>query len=119
VSLNGAAIHLQVKPGHDAEILAAVIRLILVEELFDAEFVGAHVAGLEELRLRVEPFDLITVGQRAGTSPESLDELARTYASADRAYIMAGSGPSTSGPGTLVEYVVSISRPLRTMAARR
>ena len=43
-------IHLQIKPGQDAALLAGMVRFILQEELHDQEFCDRYVSGLEELR---------------------------------------------------------------------
>src|SRR5262249_18273865 len=56
-----ATIHLQPRPGHDAEILAAMIRVIIDAGLVDDAFVARHVRGLDELRRVVEPFTVDAV----------------------------------------------------------
>jgi anaerobic selenocysteine-containing dehydrogenase len=100
-----ATIHLQVRPGHDAPVLAAMLRVIVTEELFDAAFVDAHVEGFAELRAGLEPFDADTVARAAGIQADDLVAAARLYGSARRAYAVSGTGPNFSGPGTLNEYL--------------
>src|SRR4029453_1096968 len=41
-----ATLHLQPRPGHDAAIIAALLRVILREELHDAAFCAENVSGL-------------------------------------------------------------------------
>ena len=95
----------QPRPGHDAEILAAIARVIIDEQLFDAEFAAANTSGLEQFRESLEPFAPEVVAQSAGVDPEALIDAARLYASARRGYVLCGTGPGMSGSSTLIEYL--------------
>jgi anaerobic selenocysteine-containing dehydrogenase len=110
-----ASLHLQAAPGHDVALVAALINVILTEELHDRDFTAAHVAHLEELREAVREFTPERVGRRADVSPQDLVRAARMYAGAPRGYAMAGTGPNMSGSGTLLEYLVLV---LETLCGR-
>ncbi|WP_368680086.1 molybdopterin-dependent oxidoreductase (plasmid) [Rhodococcus opacus] len=98
--------YLQAAPGHDIAILAAMIRIVIDEGLFDRDFVARHVRGLPELTAAVHRFDPDEVARRAGISGADLAAAARCYGTAKRGYTMAGTGPNMAGEGTLVEYLV-------------
>ena len=51
-----ADIHLQVRPGEDATLLAGMLRLILDEDLHDRDFCDSHVSGLAELYHAIAEF---------------------------------------------------------------
>ncbi|MCK9987066.1 MAG: hypothetical protein AzoDbin1_03538 [Azoarcus sp.] len=87
-----ADIHLQVKPGEDATLLAALIKLILDRKLHDQDYVARFGSGLDELHRAVAPFDLDYAARRTGVPAELIEEAAVTFAS-------AGSGAATSGTG--------------------
>jgi anaerobic selenocysteine-containing dehydrogenase len=87
-----ADVHLQVKPGEDATLLAGLIKVILDEGIQDHEYVGGNCSGLDELHRAVEPFDLAYVGRRAGVPGELVQEAARTFASAERGGAQSGTG---------------------------
>ena len=101
-----AHIHLQPVPGEDVTILAGMIRVILDERRHDVDFVGAHVAGLDDLRRMVDPFTPVVVAARAKIDPALFVGAARTFGQARRGYAVAGTGPNMSLPGTLVEYLI-------------
>jgi anaerobic selenocysteine-containing dehydrogenase len=101
-----ATLHLQPRPGWDAAIVAALVRVILREQLHDAEFCAENVSGLAALRAAVEPFTPEWVGQRADLTPEQIVEAARVFARAGRGVATAGTGPNMSGHGTLLEYLL-------------
>ena len=101
-----AHIHLQARAGHDVPILAAMLKIILDEQLYDAEFVTRHTQGLDTLRAVLAPIVIDQVANRADVSTEDLVLAARTLAATRRGYIMAGTGPNMSGAGTLIEYLV-------------
>ena len=101
-----AFVHLQPKPGEDGAILAGMIRVILKEQLFDADFVGANVQGVEALAQAVEPYTPDYVAARAQIPAEDLVLAARTYAQAKRGGATAGTGPNMAPHGNLTEYLL-------------
>jgi anaerobic selenocysteine-containing dehydrogenase len=103
-----ASLHLQPRPGHDVEILACLIHVLLAEDLIDHEFVAENAEGLEDLRRAVARCTPEAVAGWADVAPESLVELARRFARAGRGYIACGVGPGFSNSSTLVEYLVLV-----------
>ncbi len=106
---------LQIAPGHDVSVLAAMIKVIVGERLFDRPFVADHVAGLDALSRALEPVDVDAVARAAGVQATALAEAARCYARARRGYAMAGTGLHMTGQGTLAEYLVQV---LETLCGR-
>ena len=101
-----ATLHLEPRPGWDAAIVAALLRVILREELHDAAFCAENVSGLAALRAALEPFTPEWVGERADLPPAQIVAAARTFARAGRGVATAGTGPNMSGHGTLLEYLI-------------
>lgn len=87
-----ADIHLQVKPGEDATLLAAMIKVILDRGLHDKEYVAAFGKGLEELHQAVEDFDLDYASQRTGVPVKLIEEAAVMFASAKTGAAASGTG---------------------------
>lgn len=87
-----ADLHLQVRPGEDASLLAGMIRHIIGMNLVDESYLAAHAAGLEELTRAVAPFDLDYVARRTGVDAGDIDRAATLFATAP-------SGGATSGTG--------------------
>jgi anaerobic selenocysteine-containing dehydrogenase len=104
-SAQHANIHLQIRPGEDPTLLAGLIRVIIEESLYDADFVAEDTQGLETLRETVEPFIPAYVEQRAGVPAGKLIAAARMFASGKRGCVTAGSGPNMSPRGNLSEYL--------------
>ena len=63
-----AFLHIAPQPGQDAGILAGILRVILSEGLYDAEFVAANAIGIEALKAAVDPFTPDHVADVAGIS---------------------------------------------------
>lgn len=101
-----AALHLQPRPGHDIEILAAMLRVILEEGLGDRDFMAQEVSGVAALRSAVAAFEPSTVGSRAGLDQDDIVRAARLFASGTRGYAVAGTGASMSQSSTLFEYLL-------------
>ncbi|HEU4427528.1 MAG TPA: molybdopterin-dependent oxidoreductase, partial [Myxococcota bacterium] len=101
-----ATVHLQPKPGEDPAILAGLLRVILGERLYDAEFVRENVSGIEALRAAVEPFTPEVVARRADVPAGELIRAARIFASAKRGCANAGTGPNMAGHGNVTEYLL-------------
>lgn len=87
-----ADIHLQVKPGEDATLLAALIKVILDRGLHDKDYVARFGSGLDDLHAAVADFDLDYASQRTGVPAKLIEEAAVAFAT-------AGSGAATSGTG--------------------
>ncbi|MAG34048.1 MAG: molybdopterin dinucleotide-binding protein [Deltaproteobacteria bacterium] len=100
-----AHIHLQCRPGEDVSLVAAMLNVILREELHDVGFVEEEVSGLADLRAAVAPFEPEDVAKRADVSAADLVEAARLFAGG-RGVATAGTGPNFNGLGTLFEYLV-------------
>src|SRR5206468_226563 len=66
------------------------------------------VRGVEDLRRVVAAFTPEEVGRRADIDAAHLVLAGRTFADARRGYAVAGTGPSMSGCGSLVEYLVLV-----------
>ena len=100
--------HLQVRPGEDIAIAAGMLRLMIDERLYDAEFVDAETHGLRELRRAVDKYTPAEVGHRAGIAPDEFVAATRQFASATSAIAIAGTGPNMAcANGTLFEYLVA------------
>ena len=110
-----ADIYLPVKPGEDPALLAGMLNVIFAEELYDRNFVSAHVDGVEQLREAVEPFTPDVAAERAGVDKDQLVAAARMFAKASKGCAVTGTGPEMAGNGTLTEYLVTC---LNTLCAR-
>lgn len=87
-----ADVHLQVRPGEDATLLAGMIRTVIAEGLHDHDYVANHARGLDALASAVAPFNDDVVARRTGVDPAAVRDAARRFAT-------AGSGGALSGTG--------------------
>ncbi len=101
-----ADLHLPVKPGHDAALLAALIRVILEEGLHDEAFCEANVEGLAALREAVAPFAPEVVAGQAGIETELLVHAARLFAAGPRGVASSGTGPDMAPHPHLTEQLL-------------
>lgn len=105
-SARKADIHLQCLPGFDAEIIAAMIRTIIHERLYDTTFVTDEAEGFDELAQHVESFTPSVVAEQAGIDADDLIAAARLFASAKSGNATGGTGSNMSPNGTLLEYLL-------------
>jgi anaerobic selenocysteine-containing dehydrogenase len=103
---NFADIHLRPLPGQDAVILAGMIREVLKNGWEDKEFCDRYVQGLEEIRVRVEPFTPEVVATRAQVDQDQFLELIRIFASIKRGKASSGTGSNMGPHSNLVEHLV-------------
>jgi len=87
-----ADVHLPVKPGEDATLLAGLIKVILDEGIGDREYVDANVSGVDALHKAVRDFDLDYVERRTGVPAERVALAARTFATAATGGAASGTG---------------------------
>jgi anaerobic selenocysteine-containing dehydrogenase len=100
-----ADLHLQVRPGTDAFLMAAMLGVIVQEGLEDGEFLAAHTVGHEQI---VDTFMRVPVGEyagRAGISLETVYRVARGFAGADSACSRHDLGVEHSLHSTLNTYL--------------
>jgi anaerobic selenocysteine-containing dehydrogenase len=104
-----ADIHLQVIPGQDAVLLAAIIREILANGWEDQAFCRDYVVQLEELRAAVEPATLALAEKQAGVPRALIAAAAKMFASdSKRGTATTGTGPSLSPHSNLSEHLVEV-----------
>jgi anaerobic selenocysteine-containing dehydrogenase len=101
-----ADIHLQVRPGEDATLLAGMLRLILDEELHDREFCERHVTGLAELHRAIADFTPEYVARRSDVPVADLIAAARLFAHGPRGVATTGTGAEMATRGSLTEHLV-------------
>ncbi len=101
-----ADLHLPVRPGEDAALLAGMLRVILEEGLYDAAFVETWATGREELARAVAGFSDEMVEQRTGLSFELIADAARRFARGRRGLASSGTGPSMAPYPNLSEYLI-------------
>jgi formate dehydrogenase major subunit len=87
-------------PGSDVALLNAMLNVIVAERLFDPDYVAAHTEGFEALAGHVLPMTPEAMSPLCGVAPEEIRDIARTYATAERAMIFWGMGISQHVHGT-------------------
>lgn len=114
-SATHAFLHIAPQPGQDASILAGILRVILSERLYDADFVAANAIGIAALKAAVEPFTPEHVASVAGISADDVVLAARTFAAAESGCVVTATGAHFPLHGTLCEYLALC---LNTVCAR-
>jgi anaerobic selenocysteine-containing dehydrogenase len=75
-----ADIHLQLRPGTDALLLKAVIKILLAEGLWARDYVTAHVNGFEEIREWFDDVDVEENCRLCELDPEAVRKFTRLLA---------------------------------------
>ena len=91
---------LQFKPGGDVSMLNAIMHVIVEEELYDQQYIQAMTEGFDELKAHLKDFTPEAMEPICGIPADTLREVARTYARAERAMIFWGMGISQHIHGT-------------------
>ncbi len=101
-----ADLHLQVRPGQDAAVVAAIIAVILADELYDKAFCLEHVDGLEQLTEHTRRFSPEAVSAAAGIPAEQIVAAARMFAAGPRGTAVTGTGPEMGPHPNLLQHLV-------------
>jgi len=91
---------LQFRPGTDVALLNALLHVIVTEGLYDRQFVQARVEGFERIAEHVKRFPPEEMEKVCGIAASTLREVARAFATAERAIIFWGMGISQHVHGT-------------------
>ncbi len=100
-----ADIHLQPKPGFDADIFACLIHIVLENGWHDRAFCARFVSGLDELRDAVSPFTPEHVAARAGVEAGQLLETARIFARSAKPLCEYGTGTTMAMHGNTAAHM--------------
>ncbi len=99
-------LHLQVKPGQDAALLAGIIQIIIREALYDKEFCEEHTLGLEQLDEATRTFTPEAVAAATDIPVEQVYEAARIFGAGPRGTAVTGTGPEMGPHPNLVQHLV-------------
>jgi anaerobic selenocysteine-containing dehydrogenase len=103
-----ADIHLQIRPGQDAALLAGMIRIVLDEGLQDHEFCERWVSQMGELHDAVDGFTLAHVAERCQLVPDDIVAATRLFAAGPRGTAGTGTGPNMAAHSSLTEHLVVV-----------
>jgi anaerobic selenocysteine-containing dehydrogenase len=104
---NLADLHLAIRPGEDATLLAGMINLILDSERHDAAFCEEFVSGIDELRMSLKPFTLDYVVERTGLTATEIEQAVDLFTSANRGTVSSATGPDMGPHGNITEHLIS------------
>jgi formate dehydrogenase major subunit len=91
---------LQLRPATDVPLLNAMMHTIVAEGLHNPAFIEKYTEGFEELRACIKDYSPEKVAPICGIPAETIKEVARLYAKADKAIIFWGMGISQHIHGT-------------------
>ena len=92
--------HLAFTPGRDVALLNAMLHTIIEEDLTDRQYIQAHTSDFDKLQERIQGFAPEAMSGICGIDAETIREVARAYAQAERAMIFWGMGISQHVHGT-------------------
>jgi anaerobic selenocysteine-containing dehydrogenase len=101
-----ADVHLAIRPGTDAHLLAAMINILFAEDLVDLGAVADHVAGVDAVRDAVAPFTPEVMADLCGLDADTIRGLTRDFAAAPSASAYSRVGTQTAAFGTLTAWGV-------------
>ncbi len=100
--------HHFIRPGHDAQLLAAMALTILEEGLAAPGAIEPHLDGMDRLPELLAPFSPEAVAPACGIGAEEIRRMARELAAAPRAVVYGRMGTTTQEFGTLASWLVDV-----------
>ncbi|MEI2778357.1 MAG: molybdopterin-dependent oxidoreductase [Tetrasphaera sp.] len=100
-----ADIHLQIRPGTDAWCLAALLGVLVQEDLVDHEFIAKHTTGTDKLLPQLNSIDVGAYAAACGIDENRLRETARVIGRADSVSSYEDLGVQHGPNSTLVSYL--------------
>jgi anaerobic selenocysteine-containing dehydrogenase len=103
-------LHLAVRPGEDPTLLAGITRVILEEGLYDKDFAGAYVSGVDALRAALRAYTPDYVEARTGVPAAQVEAAARLFARGPRGTAIAGTGVNMAPrPDVTQHFVIALN----------
>jgi anaerobic selenocysteine-containing dehydrogenase len=100
-----ADFHLRVRPGTDAWCLAAMVGVLVQEDLVDHAFIDAQVSGAEPVLARAGHVDVRRYADHCGVDEALIRSAARRIADADSVSVFEDLGIQQGPNSTLCSYV--------------
>ena len=100
--------YLPINPGTDAALALAMMRIIINENLYDADYVERHTLGFEQLSAKVQEYAPERVAQWTGIAASDIFKLAREYATTRPAVIRLNYGVQRSEGGGMATRAVAM-----------
>lgn len=103
-----ADVHLPIRPGTDAALLAAIVHHLIETDQVSMGRVAALVDGLDQLRDAVEPFSADYAAPITGIDADQIRALADEIAAAPTAAVHGRIGTTTVEFGTLTTWLIDV-----------
>ncbi|MGB1580429.1 MAG: molybdopterin-dependent oxidoreductase [Nevskiales bacterium] len=100
-----AEYHLQLKPGTDAWLLAAMVGIVVQEDLVKRDWMAKHTAGYEQIEATFKAVDVSRYAQISGVDEALLREVTRRIADAESVSFFEDLGMQMSVHSTLGSYL--------------
>jgi len=95
-----ASMSVRFTPGADVSLFNALLHVIIAEGLYNQAYIDAHTEGFEALKQSVAHSTPDAMSALCGVAPDTIREVARRYANAEKAMIFWGMGISQHTHGT-------------------
>ncbi|WP_339847560.1 molybdopterin oxidoreductase family protein [uncultured Halopseudomonas sp.] len=103
-----ASEHLFIQPGTDAALLLALLNTLFEEGLGKSSPALEATVGIEEVKSAVASFTAEAMAEHCGIDADSIRQLARDFAAAERAVCYGRMGVSVQRYGTLCQWLIQI-----------
>jgi len=84
--------HIPIMPGTDAALALGLMNVILREKLQDDDYISRFTVGFEQLRKRIEEYPVDRVSEITGIPADTIERIARDYATSQPSFIRANYG---------------------------
>jgi anaerobic selenocysteine-containing dehydrogenase len=101
-----ADIHLQLRPGTDVALFAALLHVLLRDGFQDDAFVARWVDGLDDLRAAAAPWTPEVAARRCDVPAADIEAAARMFGEAARGMALSGTGPDMGPDSNLAEHLI-------------
>lgn len=100
--------HLMLRPGTDAALALAVMRVLVTEDMLDHAFIVEQTLGFDALKERVMEWPLSRAAETCGLAEADILEFARGYGRARAPYIRTGWGPARQLRGGMAMRAIAL-----------
>ena len=100
--------YLPINPGTDAALALGMMHVIIRENLHDADYLGRHTIGFDQLRAKAEEYSPERVSAWTGISAPDIVKLAREYATTRPSVIRLNYGVQRSERGGMATRAIAM-----------